>query len=488
VLGIGPALGAGRASAAPGETNAGAAAASGPRALEINHDPQLFIDDHLVDNRWGVGSEALLRVVHAPRKHEANPVIPDDGGYVNVARDRRTGLFKMLYQVFWDISYNPRKYTYATAYAESKDGVSWRRPSIGKHLFRGTRDNNVVMLGPAGGRAEGQFLLELPAEQRRGYDYVMLYGTDDPGQEGLHLIGSRDGMEWDPASDVRVGYDFQPDTQNSIVWDPQRRVYVMFTRATNLYADGESGPRRRVARLDHPELWGRWPVHPENILIPDERDERSGHRYFYGMPAKYYAGIYWGFLWPYDRERGDIYTELAYSRDGQRFERFAERPSLIGLGEGEAWDRGMVFASPGWVEVGDEWWIYYSGVNGGHSRRSEELKTGIGLARLRKEGFVSLRSPAGGGVVVTRLLRWPGGELEVNADAGRSELRVIITGYDRQPLDNFTPLPSLPLSGTSARQPVKWEKGRLSELKGRTLRLEFLLKGGVDLYGFRAAG
>ena len=101
---MGSAIGAGRASSAPGKTNAGAAAR--PRALEIDHDPQLFIDDHLVDNRWGVGSEALLRVVHAPRKHEANPVIPDEGGYVNVARDRRTGLFKMLYQVFWDISYN----------------------------------------------------------------------------------------------------------------------------------------------------------------------------------------------------------------------------------------------------------------------------------------------------------------------------------------------------------------------------------------------
>jgi hypothetical protein len=486
-LGLGAAAQTRLRSAARGPADSGAAAGSGPPAIEINHEPQLFIDDYLVDNRWGLRSETLTRVVHAPQKHPANPVIAADGGYVNVVRDPRAGLFRMFYQAFWDISYNPRKYTYATAYAESRDGVHWELPRLGKHSFKGTRDNNIVMLGPAGGRAEGQFLLDLPREQRRGFQFVMLYGSDEPGHEGLHLIGSQDGIEWEAASDVLIGADFQPDTQNAIVWDPQRRVFVMFTRATNLYSDGESGPRRRVARLEHAELWSAWPIRTENILIPDELDEQSGHRYFYGMPTRYYAGVYFGFLWPYDLERGDIYTELAFSRDGRSFQRFPGRPSLLGLGAADDWDRGMVFASPGWVEVGDEWWIYYAGVNGSHNRRSEDLQTGIGLARLRQEGFASLRSPAGGGVVVTRMLRWPGGELQVNADAGPAGLAVRVTGYDRRPLPHFDPQPSLPVTGSSLRHEVQWRNGRLSDLRGQGVRLEFLLKDEADLYSFRAA-
>jgi hypothetical protein len=297
----------------------------------------------------------------------------------------------------------------------------------------------------------------------------------------MHLIGSQDGIHWDPASDTLIAPGFTPDTHTSIVWDPRHRKCVCFTRAVDIYND-ENGPRRRVARLENPKIWDEWPVFPENILIPDELDARSGHTWFYGMPTKYYAGIYWGFLWPY-RPGEDIYTELAFSRDGKSFRRLPERPRLIDLGSGNAWDRGMVFAS-GWLEVGNEWWIYYAGCDGGHA--SNKLTTGIGLARVRKEGFVSLRSPSGGGVVVTRLLRWPGGRLYVNADASQGELTIRVTAYDRKPIPGFDPNPSLPIAGDNVRHEVKWSSEDIRSLKGRAIRLEFGMEDVVDLYGFRA--
>ena len=77
--------------------------------------------------------------------------------------------------------------------------------------------------------------------------------------------------------------------------DPERRTFVCFTRAVNLY-DDENGPRRRVARMESKSLWEPWTVRTENVLIPDDRDVREGHNLFYGMPTRYYAGIYWGFL------------------------------------------------------------------------------------------------------------------------------------------------------------------------------------------------
>lgn len=461
-----------------------AVSAPAPRGIAIDHAPQLFVDDHLVDNRWGLQepTETVLRVAHAPRKDARNPVIAGDGGYVNVVRDEAAGLFRMWYQAFWDQSLSPRRYTYGTAYAESADGIHWRLPRIGRYVFRDTRDNNIVHLAPGGGDAGCQFILDIPEDQRRGHRYVLLYTTYERGSRGMHLIGSQDGITWDPASDVRIAPEFVPDTQNSIVWDPASRRFVCFTRAVNLYEDGESGPRRRVARMESARLWDPWPVHPENILIPDEQDVAHGHPWYYGMPVKHAAGMFWGCLWLY-QPGGEIVTELAYSRDGRAFHRLPARPRLIDTGPPGAWDHGMVFGSR-WLEVGDEWWFYYSGTNAGHGER--DPRPGIGLARLRREGFVSLRSPAGGGVVVTRLLRWPGGRLAVNADAAGGELSVRVTGADRRPIAGCPADPSLPLRGDRVRHEVRWAGGDVRLPRGKAIRLEFAMKGVVDLYGFRA--
>jgi hypothetical protein len=449
--------------------------------LEVGREPQLFVDDHLVDNRWGIEhrTQTVARRFHAPRKDPLNPLIPGKGGYVNVARDERTGRFQMWYQEFWRQS--PTRYTYGIAYAESDDGLRWKLPRIGKYEFKGTRDNNIVLLGPGNSRAETQWLVEAAPEDRRGYRYILLYNTDARGARGLHLIGSIDGIEWDPASDVRIAADYTPDTHTSIVWDPRRRTYVAFTRATNIYR--EHGPRRKVARLEHARLWESWPLYPENVLLPDEADAATAHNYFYGMPVRYYGGLYWGFLWPY-RAGEDITTELAFSRDGRDFHRLPGRPRLIGLGPGGAWDDGMVLGS-GWLEVGDEWWIYYSGADGPHASGLDPT-TGMGLARVRKEGFVSLGSPAGGGVIVTRMLRWPGGRLEVNADAAKGGLTVRVLDYDLRPLPEFSAEPSLPIAGDRVRHEVVWRGADLGRLEGRAIRLEFTMKGVVDLYAFQA--
>ena len=441
----------------------------------IDDQPQFFVDDHLVDNRWGVEylTEAVIRVFHAPVKHAGNPVIAGRGGYVNVLREG--GRFRMWYQDYWDQSWEPRKYTYGVAYAESEDGVDWRLPTIGRHAFKGTKDNNIVLLGPGGGRAEVPYLLDVPEQYRRGYAYLLLYLTDEP--ESARLIGSHDGINWDPASDICIASGFTPDTHGSIVWDPRRERFVWFTRATNLYRD--RGARRKVARLEHARLWQEWPIRSENILLPDRLDAETVHNYFYGMPTRYYAGIYWGFLWPY-RHQEDIYTALAFSRDGRHFQRPAERPPLIDLGAEGAWDAGMVMAS-NWVEVGDEWWIYYAGTGGLHKER--DPVPGIGLARLRKEGFASLRSPAGGGFVVTKLLQGPGGRLLLNANASGGELRVRLTDYERAPLPGYG-APSRPISGDGVRQAVQWDGLDAAVPAQRPLRLEFEMRGLVDLYGF----
>jgi hypothetical protein len=445
--------------------------------MQIDQEPQFFIDDHIVDNRWGVEwlTETVTRVFHTPVKHEANPLVAGKGGHINVVRDEEADLYRMWYTDYWDQSFEPRLYTYAIAYAESKDGVDWHLPHIGKHEFKGTKDNNIVLLGPTGGRAEAAFVLDLPDDMRRGYKYVAVYMTDDP--KSTRLIGSQDGITWERDSDMSIATGFTPDAHHSIVWDPKIERFVWFTRATNIYRN--RGERRKLARLEHTSLWEEWPIRTENVLLPDQVDAQTLHNYFYSMPTRYHAGIYWGFLWSY-RHQEDIFVSLAFSRDGRNFQRPADRPALISPGDEGDWDGGMVTAS-GWVEVGDEWWIYFSGTDGRHKER--EPVPGIGLARMRKEGFASLRSPAGGGFIVTKTFICPGDRLFVNVDATQGELSVRVTDYERQALPGFE-ANGLPLSGDHVRHEVTWNDRQLETLRGQEIRLEFEMKGVVDLYSF----
>lgn len=262
----------------------------------------------------------------------------------------------------------------------------------------------------------------------------------------------------------------------------------MYWRAKNSYRAFEgdildTGESRRIARMANPELWTEWKSPPQNILIPDELDAARGFNRFYGMPATYHAGIYWGFLWAF-KLNTDIWTELAFSRDGIDFARMPERPKLIELGPSGAWDDGMVFGGPDWIEVGDEWWIYYAGHDGPHE--SKERQPGIGLVKLRKEGFISMRGPAGGGVICTRQIKWPGGQLLVNADAHAGELKVRISGERRKPLPGFDYADCEPFTGDKVAHEVTWKGTSIEALKGQVVRLEFFLKD-ADLYTFRAA-
>ncbi len=173
--------------------------------MEIGHTPQFFIDDHLVDNRWSfkMKTEEVVRRFHAPKKHAGNPLIVGDCGYASVVRDADTGTFKLWYQTHMRGKEDDDKSAYGIAYAESKDGLAWTRPELGLYEWKGTKANNIVWRGSADFRASGQQILELPESARRGFRYVMAYHTSGAkrGNNGIHVVGSQDGIHWDKASD-----------------------------------------------------------------------------------------------------------------------------------------------------------------------------------------------------------------------------------------------------------------------------------------------
>jgi hypothetical protein len=459
--------------------------------VAIGTTPQFFVDDYIVDNRFAIKYKnyALVRKFHQPVKHAANPLIDADGGYVNVAYDEAAKLFRMWYQVhYWDDPVARGRTNYAIAYAESKDGIKWVRPKLGLFKWKGTTENNICLKGPKQARASGpQILLSIPEREKRGYRFIMTYRTGGSGKDsdGIRLVGSNDGIHWDAKSETRIKH-IHSDTLNSIVYDPARKQFVMFCRAKHIYRTFkgniiDTGASRRIA---NPTLWDDWPADPQNILIPDSQDSAGRFNFFYGMPTHFHADIYWGFPWAF-RMNDPIHTQLATSRDSVHWERLPARPAVIPLGKEGTWDDGMTFGGPHWIEVGDQWWFYYAGYDGGH--QSKERTSRIGLATVRKEGLISLHGPKnGGGVVITRQITWPGGDLLLNVAAPEGEVKVrlsdakrkVIPGYDYEDCNSFT--------GDSTSQRMTWKKADINDLKGKTIRLEIFIQN-ADLYTFRAA-
>ncbi len=481
-----------------------------PEPVIIGTTPQFVVDDYVIDNRFALkyareSPEMVLRRFHPPRKHRGNPVLrwsdsappekPRGGpSYVSIVRDPDSGLFRMWYQEnipVADSKPGTPLFTTAVGYADSQDGLDWRRPRLGLIEVNGSRANNLVWRGLEGNRAAAPQILDIPPEFRRGYRYVMLY----LGSGGLHLVGSHDGIDWDRRSHTTIA-SMHSDTSNCIVYDPRSSEFSLFCRAKHIYRTRRGdvldvGASRRIALMRSRELWTQWEDEPRNILVPDELDNRESFNFFYGMTANYHAGIYWGFVQAF-KWNTDIHVELAWSRDGTRFDRLLTRPRLIPLGPENAWDSGLIFAGPGWIEVGEEWWIYYTGWDGPHGRRENEERGrwrqgAIGLATVRKEGFISLRGPQHGGVVVTRKLLWPGGELRLNADARSGEVKVRVSDARRQVLPSLDYSDCVPFRADSVSHRVKWKNRQLASLAGQVIRLEFYLQN-ADLYTFRAEG
>jgi hypothetical protein len=77
-----------------------------------------------------------------------------------------------------------------------------------------------------------------------------------------------------------------------------------------------------------------------------------------------------------------VRVHLAFSRDGQRFERVSRDP-LLPLGKG--FDRMGMYVGPGAVATPapNEFWFYYVGSDAGHDASTpDKLKNGGGIGRF----------------------------------------------------------------------------------------------------------
>jgi len=105
--------------------------------LKLDSRRQLFVDDYLIASMKG-----LHREYHQPVKHPENPLVVPDRPWEGprlcvgtVLRDEAMGRFRMWY----------RDGKAKEMYAESDDGIAWRKPELGLVAHEGSTKNNIIL-------------------------------------------------------------------------------------------------------------------------------------------------------------------------------------------------------------------------------------------------------------------------------------------------------------------------------------------------------
>ncbi len=445
---------------------------------------QLFFDDLLLESR-----ESLTRQIHQPVKHPENPVLKREHPwerfriqvYGTVVHDDEAGLFKAWYMniprtaMEKVVVQGQRRPGHATllSYATSKDGVLWEKPVLNLVDFEGSTENN--MIAPDLYNPEGFSVLHEPDDpnpERRYkafywdhgfgpfiiHDGEEIYGTGP--KDGMHVAFSPDGIRWTPYAGNPV-MKMGSDTGQVVLFDPKLKKYVAYGRF------GAGG--RKVARSESEDFihWSK----PKLVLKPDERDGPKTE--IYGISIDLYEGVYIGMLWMFWIEHtnvGRIDFQLCHSRDGKSWVRDPERIVFMPNGPDKTWDHGDMRAACRSVILSDRVLIYYAGSSADHGGWSG-LETGmdIGVATLRRDGWVSLNAGEGEGVLVTKPFVHPGGDLHLNVDAQGGSVVAAVLNEQGQPLSDWQP--AAPVAADALDRRVSFDQ-EASKLKGSVVRLK----------------
>lgn len=467
----------------------------------IGSNRQLFIDDHMIEE-----SQAVARVLNQPSKYIGNPIMialyPWEGAiwlYGTVWNDDDEGQFRMWYQGQagmaipqmgsdfsdspWNhIGFDPTNLLYTVGYATSNDGIFWNRENLGVVEYKGSRNNNLVMTDVCFAN-----VIKDTREQDPDRLYKSIFwqsdtpdGTNNMG-EGVSVAFSPDGLHWTKYENNPV-LTRSSDNHMLLGWDDLHNKYVGYFRPT-LH---EGNMTRRIGRSVS-EDFENW-TDPIDVLAPDEKDPPGTE--LYGMPVFKYEGLYIGLLYVYHAEPeekqirfyGPVDIQLAVSRDGIAWERAGDRVPFIPNGPVGSIDMGEIYAALAPVVMGEELWFYYSASTADHGDVGGASYAC--LAKLRRDGFVSVNAGDQSGYLVTKPFLCQGGNLAINGSAKGGDIGVTVLdesgiqypGYSRQDCALF--------DGDSTKHFMSWrEKLSLEELKGNNIRLKFYLRN-AKLYSF----
>lgn len=474
--------------------------------IDVGTRKQLLFDALFLDESSGV----TLRM-NTPFQ-DPQPVLVADKpweqkvcAYNTVLRD--SGKFRMWYDVI-NLDSEGKQTSRLLCYAESQNGVHWKKPELGLIPFRGSKSNNIVAPPSPPASQQGATVFrddQAPASER--YKLWTKYEASKQDnakgiRTGLWAMVSPDGLRW---TMVDSGYPLSrgnaADSQNICFRDDNIGKYVGFVR---MKQKGPA-PRKRTCwvGLMTSDDFRNW-TPARDIFRADEQMPVPGGEPawlpvvdFYTPGGMNVPGVRNAYIllptsfyhWAEDAFPSNIDVALATSRDRVNWWRPppGQREPFLRLGHDGTAASGMLFANPWPIVVGNEIWIYYAGIGIDH-RQSGPADSGIFRARLRLDGFVSVDAGYRGGEFTTPPIKFDGHRLELNVDGSAGGwLQVEIRSADGKPLPGFQLDQCDTIRGNSPRKTVTWQgNSEIAKLAGKPVRLRFVMRS-IKLFAFQFA-
>ncbi len=439
----------------------------------------------LFESRTNLTSSGKLNFFQRQPEIHPDPVLTpdcfvDDAGaslYGTILQDG--GVYRMWYQAWprdWD-----GKNCELVGYAESDNGIDWRKPELGLVDYAGDgADNNLVDM-----RAHSPSLFIDP-EAPPSHRYRATMCTDarsDEAPAGLQGRGyftahSADGLKWE--YDQATPQWNHADVITSI-YHPGRERGIVALKQTPFF---NGIPRRSIWQAQFRD--GQW-SEAHAALVPDEYDDiTAGARGFvsgdyYGMGMMPAGNGTVGFIWQFRHNMprttgigtgvfGVVDVSLAYQAEhGDRWIHLPGRPDFIAHDD-PAFGGGCIYTASRPIEVGDEQWLYFSAfprTHGWYSNEEweidEELKQTlidegmyrIGVARWPKWRLFGFHSDPRGTLDINLGRLSEPAELHLNyrCESGGS-IRAELLNHDQHNLEQ-----AVALTGDELHAPVAWTGG-----------------------------
>jgi len=461
-------------------------AAAGP--IDIGSRRQLFVDRYLIENAKGVELRLATPVDAGPALVLDKPWEGAFSGYFTVIQDGAQ--YRLYYrgEPHAGKDGNPGE---VTCYAESRDGVHWTKPELRLHEVSGTKNNNVVLANNPPFSHNFSPMLDARPGVAASERYKALAGVH---QSGLYAFASPDGIHWRKLAGepVLTSKAFAFDSQNVTFWSETERRYVCYFRtwkrigATN-YRWVSRTTSTDYLHWDAPVEMNYGDAPPEHLYTNQTGPYFRARDFYVGISARFLPG----------RQVITAEQAAAISVDPGYFKDCSDAVLITSRG-GDRYDRTFMeaFLRPG---LGIENWVSRSNypalnlVQTGPSEMSFFVVRNYGQPsiylrryKLRLDGFASAHAPYAGGELVTKPLRFAGGQLELNySTSAPGGIRVEIQDASGTPIPGFTLAESKEIVGDEIARVVAWNSGAdLKRLSGQPVRLRFVMRD-ADIYGLR---
>lgn len=425
--------------------------------IDIANRLELFVDDHLIDSIAGDARRQMLTpeprevVFETGEAWEGNT-----SGYYTVFQDG--DIYRMIYRGWQHDDQKKAAHKETTCYAESKDGIHWTKPNLGLFEWNGSKENNIVWLGPGTHNftAFHDTNPDTPSSSR--------YKAFGGGRGGLLPLESPDCVHWKLIQAKPVITNGAFDSQNLAFWDSHRGEYRAYWR---YFGSGVRSIRTATSK-DF--------IHWDNEADLTYAAGTPTEHLYTNAIQKYFRAphLFVGFPTRYEPKSQQVEPILMTSRDGRTFHRHADAviPRTAPKDRNHNRSNYMVwgmFPLPG---KPNEISVY------GTENYYEPTPGRVRRFAYRTDGFVALRGGEKGGLVTTKPLKHNGRQLLLNYVVQPGGALVVSAINASGKLIGQ----SKPLKGSAVDGRVDWEQQPV--LGSGIIQLRFELKH-ADVFSIR---